>query len=959
MSKKTTTKKETEQTKTVSENELTFLLYNSGKSTGNAELAQAALAKTNTQTKLVIVDETNINDWHTNAGNTIYVVDDTSGFNPQAVLAVFAQNKKTFNDANAVYAGVFNKQSGKSPLGLLQKIGIGFYNLIGGMLLPAGISDYSHNFIFFGKDAAAEAFSKSNNTSIALLNALAYRNKNIVSFTLSSKEFSQRKTSWGKIFANVFSSRINWFITEPLNHFNREDEANRQPLYRLLFAGLFVFALFALPYFSQDFGITWDAVRHNEYGYQMLNYFTSMGNDTTALAANSSIQEFRYYGEHFNVISAFFNTYIKILGEYETRHLLNSLYGLLAMLFGALAVKEISSWRGAFFGLLLILCSPVFFAHSMNNPTDIPFAAGSAMALYYLLKVLKKLPTPNFSHVILLGVGVGIAIGSRVGGILWYAYAGMFLGISWLGIAKKNGMSNAMKLIFPYAKILLLIVVAGHLVGISLWPFAQQKPLTNWYVALKQSTEGAYFTYNHELFEGVRMYMANVPWYYLPKFIFINSPEVVWIGVALLLLTFFAWKKLFNNWQLVLVVLFVTVFPIVYANVQGMYYYNGWRHYLFVYPPVIVLAATGWDGVTNLIKNKKLQHITCIVVTILCALPVSWMLKNHPNECVYFNHISGGTRAAYGEYEMDYYSNSCRAAAEWLAKQEPNKKLIVGINNKPETGAYYANKTNPNMEFRWMREYEEQKLNWDYAILTSRTFSSKELKEGSFPPKGTVFTVDADGVPIAAVVKRENDFMPLGYQYFEARNFDSAVIYFTQATQYNPKDEEAFRMLGMAYMNLGNKEEAVKNLNKSIEIFPENYMAYIQLGLVETQLNQNLDKGIEYFKKANEYKFNQTEAYYYTGMAYYQKGDFQKGVKYFEYGKERGGSSVPDIYYNIALGQYNLGSYKKAEENLMYALAINQNSATYYRLLAEVFLKQNKQQEAQVCMERYKALGGQ
>lgn len=979
MSKKNTPKPSAEQVKTVSDQELTFL-FDSAKKPDDANMVAQALLKVRTEASLIVLDKSDVaanlpdvlalkeksrchvigslRDLAERCGKVVYVVDDAASFIPQAVVSCFALNKKSFTESDAVYAGEFNKQSGKLPINLLQKAGIGLYNLLAGILVPAGIKDYTHPFVFFGKDAAVKGFNSNHHKSISVCSRLAYLSTPVVAITLSAKEHQLRKVSFKKIISNILSPRVSWFIKDPLMQFGVEDAAGYQPLYRLLFAAFFLFACIAMPYFSQDFGITWDAKRHNQYGYQMLNYFTSFGSDSIALSATSPIQEFRYYGEHFNVISAFFNTYLGVLGEFEMRHLLNALYGLLAMLFAALAAKQITSWRGAFFALIIIFCSPVFFAHSMNNPTDIPFAAGSAMALYYLIKILQQLPKPALSHLVLCGAGIGMAIGSRVGGIIWYAYVGLFLGISWLLVVKKEGMPSTMKLIWPYARILLLIVIIGHLVGISLWPFAQQQPFTNWYEALKKSTEGAYFTFNHELFEGARMYMANVPWYYLPKFIFINTPEVVWVGIALVLSLLWVLKRNYKNWYAIGVVIFVAVFPISYAEVQSMYYYNGWRHYLFVYPPIAILAACGWDGLGALTKNKISSYASLAGILLLCALPAFWMIQNHPNECVYFNAVSGGTKAAYGKYEMDYYSNSCREAAEWLAKQEPNKKMIVGINNEPLTASYYANKYNPDMEFRWMREYEEQKLPWDYAILTSRTFSSKELEAGAFPPKGTVYTVMADGVPLAAVVRRENDLMPKGYQYFEARNFDTAIFYFRQAAAYNPKDEEVFRMLGLCYLSNGNAPEAIRNLNKAIEIYPENYMAWSNLGLVEINLNKNPDKAIEYFKKANSYKFNYTDAYYYTAMAHYQKGDFGTGLKFLEMAVKRGGGSVADVYYNLGLGYYNTGSYKKAEDNLILALTLDQKSVMSYRLLAEVFNKQGKSAEAQECMNRYYALGG-
>jgi tetratricopeptide (TPR) repeat protein len=492
-----------------------------------------------------------------------------------------------------------------------------------------------------------------------------------------------------------------------------------------------------------------------------------------------------------------------------------------------------------------------------------------------------------------------------------------------------------------------------------LWPFGQQEIFTNWYVALKKSTEGAYFTYNHELFEGVRMYMGNVPWYYLPKFIIINTPLSVLAGLGLSLLLIFFWKKSFGkNWILLAFVLFALIFPITYAEYQSMYYYNGWRHYLFIYPSMIVLAALGWETLTRLIPVKVVNTLIAVLIIALCALPATWMLGNTPNECVYFNELVSGTKGAYGNYELDYYSNSCRAAGEWLAQQEPGKKLVVAINNVPQTAAYYASKINPNLEFRWVREYEEQKPDWDYAILTTRTLSKNELQNGSFPPKGTVHVIEAGGAPIAAVVKRENHFMPLGYKAADSRQIDSAIYYFTLAVQDNPKDEEAVRMLGTLYSYRGSADSAILFLEKSIVIFPENYTAYNDLGLVYLNLKHDPNKALECFKKSYSLKYNFTDAYYYAAAVYMNQNDFRSAIPILENSIKRGGSGVPQIYYNLGIAYLNTSSFKKAEEQLINCLSLDPNFLQAYKALAQVFSSTSRPEQAQQCMQRYQQLGG-
>ena len=961
------------ENKTTSENELAIITVDNGDISRIKEQVFGKLAKSRTDVMVYLIsnnkeaclqlpeiaeqvnrgkcfigDITSIKE-EINSGKIkwFFMCDVENEYMLQTAISFFGGNKKQFTD-EAIYIGEKTKLSGKEKIGLYEKAKNAFFNFVGQLVTPTHQQDFTLPFHYFPKSVVITNLTEFTQSAQTLAANANYHEVPFVPAILTTKEFTARKRNWKSLFSNAIKMRTNWFIKSPL--------AEKDNWWRLAFLGMTVFALLSMLVMSQQFGMTWDEKRHNDYSKESLKYFESFGEDTTCLGENLPTQEFRFYGEHFNVIAAFLYSHVLPMGEFETRHLLNALYGFLAMLFASLLAKEIGSWRTGFFAFLLIYLSPVFFAHSMNNPTDIPFAAGFAIAMYYLIKIFRALPKPKFSHVFMAGVGVGIAVGSRVGGVLLYAYAGMFFGIHFLMNIKQNGF----KYFINYVKVMVGLVVVGHLLSVSLWPFGQQHIFTNWYEALKKSTEGAYFTYNHELFEGVRMYMANVPWYYLPKFIIINAPLMVLGGLAISILTILFWKKAFNTtWILLFFVLFALVFPIVYAEYQSMYYYNGWRHYLFIYPSLIVLAALGWEALMRLINKPIVAKVTMVIVFGLALLPTIWMVKNNPNECVYFNELVGGTKGAYGKYETDYYSNSCRAAGEWLAQQEPSRKLLVAINNEPQTAAYYANKINPNMEFKWVREYEEQKPFWDYEILTSRTYSQKELIDGSFPPKGTIHVIEADGIPLAAIIKREDYNMPLGYAALNAKNNDSAVYYFTKATQYNPKDEEPWRLLGEAYMNKGSADTAITMLNKSIELSPENYSAYSDLGQVYMNLKKDMSNAIKNFEKSTALKYNFAEGYYYEASCYMSQQDYNHAITLMENAIKRGGSGIPEIYYNLGVCYLYSGMYKKAEENFINTLTLSPNLAMGYRALAEAFSKQNKNSEAQQCMERYRQLGGQ
>ncbi len=786
------------------------------------------------------------------------------------------------------------------------------------------------------------------------------------SYKVKSQEFAINNlenkpgNSWVNLIPSFFSLRWNYFITDAKLQFKLTDQklgSGNHPLYRMLYFVFFILISFAMPILSQDFGSTWDEKAHNDYSQLAYKYLTTFGEDTAALAepANGGEyirQAYRFYGEQLNTIAAFtYNTFGT--GVYETRHFINSLYGLIGLVFTSLIAFELAGWRAGLLALLFMFFNPGWMGNSMNNPTDIPFATGFAFAGYFMIKVVRSLPQPLYRNLLWLAVGIGIGLASRVGALLILAYFGLFLAIHWITLFKQKG-SNPMKLIFPYAKIFLIVGVIGYILGILIWPYALDNPLEHPLLAFKKASENAFYTNNVELFEGKRMYMiTSAPWYYVFKFLGMGNPIYLILGVVASVLLYLPLKNKIGIGSY-LILLFMLLFPILYAEYSNLNYYNGWRHYLFVLPFGVSLAAIFWDYLLS--QKKAIALSTSFILLALFAKPSIWIIQNHPNQYVYFNEFVGGLKGAYGTYETDYYSNSCREAAEWIAKQHPTDSLIVGINNETTTAAYWAHQINPNLNFVWTREMEEQKLAWDYLILTTRTFSKNELLNGSFPPAGTVYTVEADGIPLAAVVKRANWSMPRGYKAVDNSNFDSAIWYFNDAVKYAPKDEEAWRMLGFSLINSSQMDSAEKTLLKAIEIYPENFTAYSNLGLVYFN-RKEFQKATETFKKSTDLKENVVESWYYAALAYLNLNDYTNGIRCLEMAKKHN-TSIPEVFYYLGKAYAATSNLNLAAENYQYALGMNPNFLQAWGELAQVFQKQGNNAAAEECIKRYRALGG-
>jgi hypothetical protein len=168
------------------------------------------------------------------------------------------------------------------------------------------------------------------------------------------------------------------------------------------------------------------------------------------------------------------------------------------------------------------------------------------------------------------------------------------------------------------------------------------------------------------LFAGREVAATALPWTYVPVWMAVTTPPVVLCGLLWAAVATLVTRKDERWWRIGLWT--VGVAPIVLAIAKHSTLYDSWRHLLFVYPPLVVLAASGWCDLLALASNRRLLRAAALVALVAgCAEPLLFMVRNHPHEVVYFNALVGGPRGAYLRYELDYWGNSLLEATRWSA----------------------------------------------------------------------------------------------------------------------------------------------------------------------------------------------------------------------------------------------------------------------------------------------------
>lgn len=791
-----------------------------------------------------------------------------------------------------------------------------------------------------------------------------------VSIMKEEIELHSVEKSSSNFFASVFAGLIHglkirwqWFWTIPLKSFKAEGGpdiwSHKHPIYRFLFLCLALLMLVVMPIMSFSFGILWDEPDHINYARDVLNYFKSFGADRTVFDETKRIYfAMKVYGISFDTFSILMHQTISPFSDvYDTRHFLNAIVGAIGMIYAGLLGRHLGGWRAGFIATFMIFISPYFLGHSMNNHKDIPFATGFVMAVYYLMIWLHHLPKPRFRDFFWLIISIGLVCSVRIGGIIVVAFTGLFLGLYWLHMIRKKGFSSAASKILPFAFYMILIGLLGFFLGILPWPYGLENPLKNPFEALTVFTNFQLLTI-YELFEAKRTYMNEVPWYYIPKFISITSPLIFILGIPISIITWFKKEEGIRR-VAIWAVLFTIVFPVAYAVYKDSTLYNGWRHFLFVYPMLVAVASLGWEFLFRLSKKKAVYISVSVVFTLLSAKVIYWIVDNHPNEYTYYNELVGGYDGAYAHYESDPYGNAMRQGVEWLFENELKDfegDLRIGVNMTPITASHYTKEYNESVAVSWLDDDERYRKDWDYAILAPREFTHAQLTNGAYPPKGTIHVIEVENSPLLAIVKSENDYMTKGYESASSGDYRTAISYFEKAVNYDPLNEEARRMLGMAYMNVGQNAKAGEQLLKAVEISPESYMAHSLLGIYYLRQNK-ANEAISSLKKSIEYKVNFGNSYLQLGQIYFNMGNYAEAEKYFDKTLDYL-NPTPQMLNQMAGNLLKLQKNDKAIKYLSAALNMDQNYAEAYRGLAIAYQNKGQKEQAQTFLQKYRELGG-
>jgi len=593
---------------------------------------------------------------------------------------------------------------------------------------------------------------------------------------------------------------------------------------KIVFFVLSFLILTILVLVSRDAGISGDEDLHLKQSEMVYNYFATWGEDESAL--NTPKTHLKYYGQSLDNLTTIFTHWFHIEDIYGFRHAICSVTGWLTIFITALFAVYIAGYGAGIYTLLLFIVSPVFIGHSLNNLKDIPFALAYISSIYFIIKFFSTIEKPQWKIAVFLTVSIAFAVSIRAGGLLLVCYLWFYLilfnGIEYFKNKRFDAKHIRKQLFWVFG-----ISVTAYLLGLILWPYALQNPILNPWKSYQVMAN--FPTTLRQIFEGQSYWSDFLPWYYLPKYMVITIPVIVLPGVILF---FLFSSQLFRSKQALYLsfVLFSIIFPIVFVILRKSNLYGSWRHFLFIYPCIILVSAIGFTKLFRYFKNKYYKWIFVAVIVLLGIHPLKFMIQNHPFYYLYYNQFVGGLRGAYGNYETDYYYHSVRKGSEWLVNYLETKKSFHPLKVGANFSIHWFFMNQKNINTFYFPYDERSRYDWDYAIVVNSYIHPDQLKNKTWPPKNTIHVVYADSVPICAVLERRSKADFDGIIKLESGQVSDAIPYLEEGLKADPQNEYLWYKYAWALYKSDRKEEAESALKSGLNILPDDELILQFLG---------------------------------------------------------------------------------------------------------------------------------
>jgi len=356
---------------------------------------------------------------------------------------------------------------------------------------------------------------------------------------------------------------------------------------------------------------------------------------------------------------------------YQLRHWVTFAYFWVGLIFFYLLLNHLGfHWKWSLLGTLFLLLSPRIFANSFYNMKDLAFLSAYVMAAYTSFRFLKE---QDVKWAVFHAVTTAISIDIRIPGVVIPIITGSAFFI--------YGITSNKTIAFTWIRNLMIYYIVLSIFVILFWPFLWEDPLGNFIYAF--SKLGAFPAEVNMYFWGKTILSTELPWYYLPSWMFITTPLL--LIVLFVIGLFYTLGILVNRkvlWDQKLPMIKTLIFlflPLIAIIFKSSVLYNGWRHVYFVYPFFIILSLCGLKYIES--NLSRYTHRAIKVMRFGIGLILLYLVGNivyyHPYEHSYFNIFAG--KDIKNRFDTDYWGLCYKSGYDYILEHFDKEKLNVYV----------------------------------------------------------------------------------------------------------------------------------------------------------------------------------------------------------------------------------------------------------------------------------------
>ncbi len=456
----------------------------------------------------------------------------------------------------------------------------------------------------------------------------------------------------------------------------------------------------------RNYGLSWDEPLYYEYG-QASRYAYSIsarldGTFDIEKSFGASAADHVTRGPAYLLIAGVFENALEFLGLdlASAWHLTNFLTFQVGLIFFYLLIRRWLEVWPAVVSTAFFATQPVLWNHAFINPKDIPFAVFFLISVYLGFRMVDgwgQAPQNNnviITSTILPGILLGLTTDIRFLG----PYAGLLIFIFFL--STKNW-----KLLWGFLPYSLVALATIYIFWPFLWPDAIER-----FIFVLQAM-GAASSNLKILFMGNLYPAYDLPRRYFPVMLAYTLTEPAW--PLFIIGTIIALKKAFRESRdraRLLVILFwfgFVISSLIFLNPPNS---DGYRHYLFMLPPVFIFSGFAINEIFVRINNNLVR--TLILIALLAPAVIA-NIALHPYQYAYYNTFAGGTRNAFRQFETDYWLTCYKEAVQGFDQQD----VQLFVKREPYIAEYYANE---NITIRDYRTEFNEIRSGDFVLVNTR-----------------------------------------------------------------------------------------------------------------------------------------------------------------------------------------------------------------------------------------------